>query len=91
MGLSRRTRSGNILGGSKLNVPGQGIYNTKLIQQDKVSIGPQIKDKSHSRPTPTPTPVPVDICYLSENILNNLTTEYGQNLILDCDDVPSSE
>jgi hypothetical protein len=29
MGLINRKRSGNIIGGSRLNVVGQGIYNVK--------------------------------------------------------------
>ena len=56
MGLSRRKRSADrFIGGSKLNVPGQGIFSVKLIDNDKEFVGPQIKGQSHSRPRPSPT------------------------------------
>jgi hypothetical protein len=64
MGLSRRKRSPDrFIGGSKLNVPGQGIFSVKLIDNDKEPVGPQDKTKSHSRPKPetttTTTTIPV--------------------------------
>jgi len=53
MGLSRRKRSADrFIGGSKLNVPGQGIFSVKLIDNDKEPVGPQVKGVSHSRPRP---------------------------------------
>jgi hypothetical protein len=56
MGLSRRKRSSDrFIGGSKLNVPGQGIFSVKLIDNDKEPVGPQDKTKSHSRPKPETT------------------------------------
>mgnify|MGYP006294645283 CR=1 FL=1 len=56
MGLSRRKRTPDrLIGGSKLNVPGQGIFNVKLIDNDKEFVGPQIKGQSHSRIKPEPT------------------------------------
>lgn len=54
MGLARRNKSGNILGGSKLIVPGLGIYTVKNTPNDKVTIKSQ-NLRSHSRPTPTPS------------------------------------
>jgi hypothetical protein len=56
MGLSRRKRSADrFIGGSKLNVPGQGIFSVKLIDNDKEPVGPQVKGVSHSRPRPETT------------------------------------
>lgn len=98
MGLSRRARSGNVFGGSRLNVPGQGIYNVKVLEADKIPIGSIFREKP--LPTSTPKPKPplcdvlievfpiVEICYLSEDGFVNLITEDEQNLILNCDDVP---
>ena len=99
MGLARRNKSGNILGGSKLNVPGQGIFNVKIIPNDKVTIK-SLNTRSHSRPTPTPsssqpptqtptptpTPTPTSsiICYLATEFLDNLMTESNDFLILNC-------
>ena len=57
MGLARRNKSGNILGGSKLIVPGLGIYTVKNTPNDKVTIKSQ-NLRSHSRPTPTPSSTP---------------------------------
>ena len=54
MGLARRNKSGNILGGSRLIVPGQGIFTVKNSPNDKVVIKSQ-NERSHSRPTPTPS------------------------------------
>jgi hypothetical protein len=42
MGLSRRKKSGNIMGGSTLNVDGQGIYSVKVFPptfNNKTKIG----------------------------------------------------
>jgi hypothetical protein len=95
MGLARRNKSGNILGGSKLIVPGQGIFTVKNTPNDKVSIKSQ-NLRSHSRPTPTPsssqiptptpTPTPTSsmVCYLSTEFLDNLMTENNDFLIVNC-------
>lgn len=71
MGLIRRNKSGRFIGGSKLNVPGQGIYTVVRQPNDKLTIGPKLeppyvvpeptpkqKDKIPITPTPTPTPTP---------------------------------
>lgn len=98
MGLSRRARSGNVFGGSRLNVPGQGIYNVKVLEADKIPI----KQNKSEKPSPTPKPKVIippcdilievfpipDFCYLSEDGIDNLLTEDNQNLILNCEDVP---
>ena len=38
MGLEVRKRTGNIINGSKLNVPGQGISTSKKQKSDKLQI-----------------------------------------------------
>ena len=55
MGLIRRKTSGNIIGGSLLNVPGQGIFSIKRTDPDKILVGP-INPNPLRRLTPTPTP-----------------------------------
>lgn len=37
MGFVNRKRSGNTINGSKLNVPGQGISNTKIGGDNKIN------------------------------------------------------
>jgi len=61
MGLTSRNKSGRLIGGSRLNVPGQGIYTVIRQPNDKDPIKTQSKE-GHSRPKPTPdstlTPTP---------------------------------
>jgi len=57
MGLVNRKKSGYRFAGSKLNVPGQGIYVVKDTPQDPVSIN-GINKTPAKRPTPTPSPKP---------------------------------
>lgn len=54
MGLIRRNKSGRFIGGSRLNVPGQGIYTVIRQPNDKEIIKSQFE--RIPRPTPTPTP-----------------------------------
>lgn len=54
MGLERRKKSGRDFGGTKLNVPGQGIFTVERSPNDKVHIHQQIG--RIPRPTQTPTP-----------------------------------
>jgi hypothetical protein len=84
MGLSRRKRSPDrFIGGSKLNVPGQGIFSVKLIDNDKEPVGPQVKGQSHSRPKPetttTTTTIPptttTTTTQTPEQLLNAIITE----------------
>jgi len=53
MGLERRKKSNRDFGGSKLNVPGQGIFTVERSPNDKVHIHKQIG--RIPRPTKTPT------------------------------------
>ncbi len=58
MGLIRRNKSGRFIGGSKLNVPGQGIYTVVRQPNDKESIKSQIERIPRPSQTPTPTITP---------------------------------
>lgn len=92
MGLIKRNRSGKYIGGSKLNVPGQGIYTVVRQPNDKDPIKSQLEriPRPSQTPTPsitptlTPTPTLPEICYLSTEDLNPIITENGDNLIVDC-------
>lgn len=103
MGLIRRKKSGNIFGGSKLNVPGQGIYNVKISESDKIpvnGINPNPKRRPTPTPTkpplptptptpsitPTPTPTPSSsaICLLAQENFDNILTENGDFIIVEC-------
>lgn len=53
MGLERRKKSNRDFGGSKLNVPGQGIFTVERSPNDKIHIHKQIG--RIPRPTKTPT------------------------------------
>ena len=53
MGSISRKKSGNIFAGSKLNVPGQGIYNIKVFTGNKVQVNEQ-RDRV-PRPSQTPS------------------------------------
>lgn len=55
MGLIRRHKSSDkLIGGSRLNVPGQGVFSIKKSPNDIIPIK-KIGDEN-PRPTPTPTP-----------------------------------
>ena len=68
MGFSSRKRTKSIYMGSKLSVPGQGIYTAKLSPSEKTQVNIQSnreprpsstpKPVLSSTPTPTPTPLP---------------------------------
>ena len=65
MGLEKRKKSNRDFGGSKLNVPGQGIFTVERSPNDKIHIHKQIgriprptQTPSSQNDTPTPTPTP---------------------------------
>ena len=64
MGLGQRRTSGNLIGGSRLVVPGQNIYNVKKFPNSfnfkKGSNRELIREVAPLKPTPTPIP-PQDI------------------------------
>ena len=66
-GFVGRKKSGNVFAGSKLNVPGQGIYNEKNVTPDlfkKLLLSPT-KDGG--------TPIACDFTYIIRSIPNNTT------------------
>jgi hypothetical protein len=64
MGRSLRKKSGNLFAGSKLNVPGQGIYTVKAFTGYKLQVDeqknrvPRPSQTPSNTPTPTPTITP---------------------------------
>ena len=58
MGLIRRNKSGRFIGGSKLNVPGQGIYTVVRQPNDKDPIKSQLERIPRPSQTPTPSVTP---------------------------------
>ena len=54
MGFDSRKKSGNIIGGSRLNVIGQGIYNVKIIPPGFTKRLPPYADASGTPPSQTP-------------------------------------
>lgn len=58
MGLERRKKSGRDFGGTKLNVPGQGIFTVERSPNDKIHIHKQIGRVPRPKISPTPTPIP---------------------------------
>lgn len=55
MGRVQRKKSGNIIGGSRLDVLGQGIFSVKVIPSDPIDLKNQI-GRIPRLPSPTPTP-----------------------------------
>jgi len=55
MGFDDRKKSGNIIGGSRLNVIGQGIYNVKIIPPGFTKRLPRYADASGTPPSQTPS------------------------------------
>ena len=83
MGLARRNKSGRDFAGSKLNVPGQGIFSVIRSPNDKSKIrgkGIEITGvksetpKISPKPIPTPTPTPLP--------QNNKIFQTGDNFLL---------
>jgi hypothetical protein len=58
MGLTSRNKSGRLIGGSRLNVPGQGIYTVKRIPNDVIPVKSDFERRPGPTPTVTPTPTP---------------------------------
>ena len=64
MGFDSRKKSGNIIGGSKLNVDGQGIYNVKIIKPNIIKILPKTPQDSYGTPPP-----PLLTCDFEYNVI----------------------
>jgi hypothetical protein len=58
VGLTSRKRSGKSFAGSRLNVPGQGIYTVKNTDGDKLDIKQQLDRTPRPSQTPTPSVTP---------------------------------
>jgi hypothetical protein len=59
MGRNLRKKSGNLFAGSKLNVPGQGIFTVKSFTGYKLQVNEQknrVPRPSQTPPLQTPTP-----------------------------------
>jgi len=85
MGLTSRNKSGNLFAGSRLNVPGQGIYNVKKSEGDKLGVKTSFSPRPSPTPSPTPTPSPLpDLCYLSSNLLEFMMTENDVYIVVEC-------
>jgi surface protein len=87
MGLGARKKSGNLFAGSKLNVPGQGIYNVKKFTGYKIEFGEQKNRTPRPSSTPlissTPTPTPTNISYpcICTEVRNNSKGDIDFNYI----------
>ena len=87
MGLISRNKSGNLFAGSRLNVPGQGIYNIKKSEGDKIGVKTSFSPRPSTTPTPTPSPTPtptptpiVGNCFFITQYDYDIITEYGSNI-----------
>lgn len=76
MGFEIRKKSGRIFDGSKLNVPGQGIYNVlkqtnniNKVKRKEDSVGDTLPTPTPSS-TPQPTPTPSPPCWSAGFTLN---------------------
>ena len=82
MGLERRKRSGNYIGGSKLIVEGQQIYNIKKYVQ---TFNKQIITKESTKQvvptTTTTTTIPIVTCYIETQVFENMVTQGFDNLV----------
>lgn len=82
MGLERRKRSGNYIGGSKLIVDGQQIYNIKKFVQ---TFNKQIVTKESTKQvvptTTTTTTIPIVTCYIETQVFENIVTQGFDNLV----------
>jgi len=66
MGFNSRKKSGNIIGGSRLNVVGQGIYNVKVIP---INLTKKLKPSLIEYDGITPVPIVVLDCDIMYKII----------------------
>lgn len=86
MGLSRRKKSGNIIGGSRLIVNGQPIFSVKKYVPDikKISLKDNFIEGAEN-PTPTTTTTtttPIITCNIQTQFFENIVTQDNFNLVL---------
>ena len=81
MGLERRKKSGNLIGGSRLVVPGQNIYNVKKFEPSFNKKGSE-KDNFVLIPvTTTTTTILVETCEIQTQQFIQIVTQGFDNLI----------
>lgn len=81
MGLGQRRKSGRLIGGSSLIVPGQDIYTVKRFPNSFESKIGSKKDTFREinvtqTPVPTPTPTPVPPQVILDALLVDATTYF---------------
>jgi hypothetical protein len=81
MGLERRKRSGNLIGGSRLVVPGQNIYNVKKFEPSFNKKGSEQDNFVLVPITTTTTTIPVETCYIETQGFGDIVTQGFDNLI----------
>jgi len=81
MGLNKRKKSGKLLSGSRLIVPGQPMFTVKKIKPEFKKQRRFDADDIFVPTTTTTTTVPVETCYIITQDNNVLITQNGDNLI----------
>ena len=89
MGLNKRKKSGKLLSGSRLIVPGQPMFTVKKIKPefkkqrrfDADDVFVPTTTTTTVPVTTTTTTVPVETCYIITQDNNVLITQNGDNLI----------
>jgi hypothetical protein len=89
MGLEKRKRSGNLIGGSRLVVPGQNIYNVKKFEPSFNKKGSEDDETMVIPPIPpippitttTTTIIPIETCNIETQQYGEMLTESFDNLI----------
>jgi hypothetical protein len=81
MGLNKRKKSGKLLSGSRLIVPGQPMFTVKKIKPEFKKQRRFDADDVFVPTTTTTTTVPVETCYIITQDNNVLITQNGDNLI----------
>jgi hypothetical protein len=78
MGLNKRRRSGNLIGGSKLIVPGEPIFNVKKFETTFNKKGSTPDNFREFKPSPPPI---IDTFYILTQNIEVVTTQSGDRLI----------
>jgi len=83
MGLNKRKKSGNYIGGSRLVVGGQNIFNVKKFE---LTLNKQIITKESVREIPpttttTTTIAPVTTCYIETQVFDDMVTQGFDKLV----------
>lgn len=84
MGLSRRKKSGNIIGGSRLIVDGQPIFSVKKYVPDikKISLKDNFIEGAENPTTTTTTTTPIITCNIQTQFFESIVTQDNFNLVL---------